>query len=232
MKYAPKVLSVLAVASLALLTVAWASADKKSDQSQWMKSGMAEGSKHGGHGDRGKMYGKHPGKMCDRGESGKHSKHGKHDRGGKHGSWQDPHRLAQKLSALETEIGIRSNQLDTWRDFTDALLAVMTPPSKPAKQADSGAGKDQPFWMAQRLAERAIERGDKAETLLKAIEALRGTLTADQLQKVAALESRMAGKHHGQHGHRQGPRHDRGGPSGPSGDDTAPKPAELTPPAE
>ena len=230
MKHAPKVLSVLAVASLALLTVAWASSDRKSDRSHWMKSDVAGDSEQSGrHGDGGKMHGKHHGKMCERGGRGEGSWHGKHGKGDKQGSWRDPDRLAQKLSALETEIGIRSNQLDTWRDFTDALLAVMAPPSRFSEPADTKADNDQPFKLAQRLAENAIARGQKAETLMKAIEALRGTLSAEQLQKVASVEAKMRGKMHGPHGHRPGPGPDRGGPSGP---DAAPEPAEPTPQAE
>ena len=230
MKHAPKVLSVLAVASLALLTVAWASSDRKSDRSHWMKSDVAGGSEHGGrHGDGGKMHGKHHGKMCERGGRGEGGWHGKHGTGDKHGAWRDPDRLAQKLSTLETDIGIRSNQLDTWRDFTDALLAVTAPPSRFSKPDDAQTDNDQPFKLAQRLAENAIARGQKAETLMKAIEALRGTLSPEQLQKVASVEADMRGKMHGPHGHRPGPRPDRPGPSGP---DAAPAPAEPAPKAE
>lgn len=118
---------------------------------------------------------------CDGASRDAHSFHKR----GHYGS----HRLAMKLSAMETAIGIRANQLDVWRDFSDALLAVMKRPSRAG--AVPTEGKDQPFARAERLADNAIARAESAENLKKAIEALRGTLTAEQLSKVTELEAKF-----------------------------------------
>jgi LTXXQ motif family protein len=158
------VAGVLGLGSLALLTAAWGEPGR----------GMGPGP-HSWYG--GKMM------RCKAQHAGPGFGHGWHGGGG-------PDMLARRLGMMETEIGIRTNQLDAWRDFTDALLATAKPPFGPNASTQASDGKE-PFALAQRLADNAIARAKSGQDLLKAVDALRTKLTPEQLTKVAELEARF-----------------------------------------
>ena len=113
------VVAILGLASLTLLTSAWGETTNPGVvQAAWSGMDGKRGDRldAGGRGSHGPMW------RCNApggfGPGGMH--HGM--------GWRNPDQLAKRLNAMETEIGIRANQLDSWRDFTDALLGTMQRP--------------------------------------------------------------------------------------------------------
>lgn len=123
-------------------------------------------------------------------------------------------KLARDLAGLETLIGIRADQLDAWRDYTSALLAVAEPPRPPMPTMDraaDGPGKGpEAFAPAEHLADAAIARADAAEKLKSAITALRDKLTPEQVALLQQAERRMGPPPHPFPG--PGPQDQRFGP--------------------
>jgi hypothetical protein len=188
---------------VAVLSVAGLTAVTTAYGHDWGRAGWGGPHHHGKH-------------MCDH--------HGPHGMRGPHG----PDFLAEKLSVMETEIGIRADQLDAWRDFTDALQATMKRPMGPGMGPAMMApdAKAKPFSLAEQLADNTIARAKSAEDLKKAIATLRTTLTPEQLDNVKAIEARIRA-HFGPHGpgpHGPGP-HGMGPGMSPQGAPPTPPPA-------
>lgn len=152
--------------------------------------------------------------------------------------------LAGKLAAAEVYVGIEAGQQDAWRAYTSALVGFVDGIGPDAHGQQPGSGVDRPRppaarsgpegpqsgrLFAERMADRAIQQGEKARTLKEAAEALRSALDDEQLARLARAERAFApdpgmrGPHDGSHGrpgpHDRAPHHD--GPRGP-----APEPAE------
>lgn len=125
-------------------------------------------------------------------------------------------KLAARLSAMETLIGIRADQLDAWRAFTAAAVdLVQRPPRRDANpEARPGEPRDlPPFELADRMADEAIARGEKAKALKEAVSTLRQKLTPEQLERVKTVESDLRGRWMRGHDGMRGPK--PGGPEGP-----------------
>ncbi|CDX39755.1 conserved exported hypothetical protein [Mesorhizobium sp. ORS 3359] len=141
-----------------------------------------------------------------------------------------PEFLAARLAALETRIGIRSEQLDAWRDYTSALQAVLAPPPRPdsappGRWPDAAAGgepdqaKHDPFAFQEKLADEVTKRAASAAKLKDAIGVLRAKLTPEQLETLASADR--------PHGHPPGP---WGNPPDAAGPGGLPDHGQLPPP--
>jgi hypothetical protein len=130
--------------------------------------------------------------------------------------------LARELGTLETEIGIRANQIDAWRDFTDALLAMTEPLNRPpaprAPSPNQGDRSPDPnrdhLETIKQMAAAIVERGRTGAKLLETIETLKSVLTPQQVKKLEAFRLRFGppgrASRNGPPPLRRGPRAGRG----------------------
>ncbi|MFE3837249.1 hypothetical protein [Pseudogemmobacter sonorensis] len=133
-------------------------------------------------------------------------------------------KLAGHLSALETLVGITADQQAAWRGYSDAVLAFAegegrderpgargAEPSGPPQGAPIGAAPPQApeqTLMAERLADRAIVRGERAAALKEATATLRAALSPEQFARLVEAEVPLHApggpEKGGEHGHEKG----------------------------
>lgn len=90
--------------------------------------------------------------------------------------------LASRLAAMESFIGIREEQLDAWRAYTDALYAMLHPPA--AQEKAPAGGPPDALAQSAMLAACAAGQGRAADRLTVAIGELRGRLTPEQFDRL------------------------------------------------
>ncbi|MDK8875314.1 Spy/CpxP family protein refolding chaperone [Paracoccus sp. SSJ] len=121
--------------------------------------------------------------------------------------------LSAHLAATETYLGITGEQQDAWRDYSQALIAFIEPPAADARAEGDERPADQARPLAaERVAQHALARAEKARALLAATTALRGTLEPAQLERLQQVDPGFGPgphgpRHEGPERQQPGPRH-------------------------
>lgn len=96
------------------------------------------------------------------------------------------------LSAQETALGIRTDQMDAWRGYTTALIALLPSGDRLARWTDETKRADaQAFDLAQDIAGAAIERGERARALQDAVSTLKTALTPEQMSMARQMQTTL-----------------------------------------
>lgn len=123
-------------------------------------------------------------------------------------------RLADRLSTLETYIGITPEQAPAWRAYANAMQAFAEPP-RPMRGTHPRDGVDMPspqgenqdparrqaqppqMLLGERMAEHALAKGRRAEGLKSAAATLRAELSPEQLTRLIGAETPPMGTQSG-----------------------------------
>ncbi|PZQ84031.1 MAG: hypothetical protein DI549_06135 [Ancylobacter novellus] len=96
------------------------------------------------------------------------------------------------LSAQETALGIRTDQMDAWRGYTTALIALLPSGERLERWRNKEKRADaQAFDLAQDIASAAIERAEKARALQEAVSRLKAVLTPEQLNMARQMQAKL-----------------------------------------
>lgn len=96
------------------------------------------------------------------------------------------------LSAQETALGIRSDQMDAWRSYTTALIALLPSGERRGRWTDEKKRAEaQAFDLAQDIAGAAIERAEKARALQDAVSKLKTVLTSEQTSMAKQMQEKL-----------------------------------------
>ncbi|MFD2029161.1 hypothetical protein ACFSKM_00255 [Ancylobacter dichloromethanicus] len=96
------------------------------------------------------------------------------------------------LSAQETALGIRTDQMDAWRGYTNALIAFLPSGERLGRWMDEKKRADaQAFDLAQDIAGAAIQRAEKARALQDAVSKLKAVLTPEQMSMAKQMQEKL-----------------------------------------
>ncbi len=96
------------------------------------------------------------------------------------------------LSAQETALGIRTDQMDAWRGYTTALIALLPSGERLGRWRDEKKRADaQAFDLAQDIAGAAIQRAEKARALQDAVSKLKAVLTPEQMSMAKQMQEKL-----------------------------------------
>lgn len=105
-------------------------------------------------------------------------------------------RMAEQLAAIETAIGIKSEQLNSWRAYSAAMINLMPQPPRLGEERAAPKETIPGEWRANRM----IEQAEKAQLFKKAAADLRQELSPEQIARLNSFANKLRDEHGGRAG--------------------------------